>query len=244
MNAHIFTGKKVKDRTMAEPQNSAAATRQAIISAAIKLFGEYGYNAVSTRKIAECSDANIGSIAYHFGGKPGLMRACALYVIAIAEEKIGRSMLEPIPESMTPEGARDELVDLLLYLVQPLVPNDGLDEVSAFIMRYISQPSEAFDVLFEQFIAPLHNHLRQLLARATGQDENSEEMAILTFTLLGQSQYFKLCRLVVKRSLDWDGARAEECAKIHKALTRNVDAIINAYCVPEAKSPRIREDVA
>ena len=138
----------------------------------------------------------------------------------------------------TPEGARDELVDLLLYLVQPLKPTDGLDEVSAFIMRYISQPSEAFDILFEQFLSPLHNHLRQLLARATGRDENSEEMAILTFTLLGQSQYFKLCRLVVQRSLDWDGVGTDECAKVHKALTLNVDAIIKAYCVSGAKSAR------
>ena len=229
---------------MIETQNSAAATRQGIISASLKLFGEYGYNAISTRKIAELSGSNIGSIAYHFGGKPGLMRACALYVIEVAENSIGKAMLEPIPDGLTPQEAREELIDLLLQLVHPLPSNGDMDEVSAFIMRYISQPSEAFDVLYTQFITPLHRHLNQLLARATGRSENSEETAILTFTLLGQSQYFKICRNIVQRSLDWDETGPDECAKLRKALNVSVNAVVDAYALPEQKSSRLHEGVA
>ncbi|WP_180900890.1 CerR family C-terminal domain-containing protein [Martelella soudanensis] len=226
---------------MIETQSGAAATRQAIISAALRLFGEYGYNAVSTRKIAELSEANIGSIAYHFGGKPGLMRACALYVIEIAENNIGSAMLEPISDRMTPAEAREELIELLLRLVRPMTPNYDEDEVSAFIMRYISLPSEAFDLLFTRFIQPLHNHLRQLLARATGQDEGSEDVAILTFTLLGQSQYFKICRHIVQRSLDWDGIGMDECAKLRKAVSLNVNAIVDAYTTPAVRRSHIHQ---
>lgn len=227
---------------MIETQSGAAATRQAIISAALRLFGEYGYNAVSTRKIAELSEANIGSIAYHFGGKPGLMRACALYVIEIAENSIGSAMLEPIPDEMSPTEAREELVDLLLRLIQPLTPNYDEDEISAFIMRYISLPSEAFDLLFNGFIQPLHNHLRQLLARATGRDEKSEDIAILTFTLLGQSHYFKICRHIVQRSLDWDAIGPDECAKLRNAVSFNVNAIVDASATPAARRAVVHED--
>ena len=227
---------------MSEQQSGAVATRQSIISAALRLFGEYGYNAVSTRKIAEVSDANIGSIAYHFGGKPGLMRACALHVIEIAEKSIGRSMLEPIDDDMTPMEAREELVELLMRMVQPLPHIEQSDEVSAFIMRYIALPSEAFELLYSQFITPLHRHLRQLLARATGRDEDSEETAILSFTLLGQAQYFKICRQVVQRSLDWETIDAGECSKLRRALTLNVNAILDAYS--KARPVRVHEGVA
>ena len=227
---------------MIENQSGAAATRQAIIAAALRLFGEYGYNAVSTRKIAELSGANIGSIAYHFGGKPGLMRACALYVINTAKNSIGSAMLEPISAKMTPVEAREELVELMVLLVQPLTPNYDEDEISAFIMRYIALPSEAFDLLFNEFVEPLHKHLRQLLARATGRDEHGEDLAILTFTLLGQAHYFKICRHVVQRSLDWDGIGQNECLKLRNAVRFNVNAIVDASATPALRRTLVHED--
>lgn len=50
-------------------------TRQALIEAAGELAAEHGFNAVSTRAIAERADENIGSIHYHFGGKEKLFDA-------------------------------------------------------------------------------------------------------------------------------------------------------------------------
>ena len=56
------------------PQNPSAAdaTRLALVMAALKLFGRQGFDGTSTREIATAANANIGSIAYHFGGKDGL----------------------------------------------------------------------------------------------------------------------------------------------------------------------------
>ena len=45
--------------------------------AGIRLFGAKGFEATSTREIASAANANIASIAYHFGGKEGLRLACA-----------------------------------------------------------------------------------------------------------------------------------------------------------------------
>ncbi|TIX80566.1 MAG: TetR family transcriptional regulator, partial [Mesorhizobium sp.] len=57
----------------------ADMTRAALVRAALKLFGRQGFDGTSTREIAAEAKANIGSIAYHFGGKEGLRAAAADY---------------------------------------------------------------------------------------------------------------------------------------------------------------------
>lgn len=47
-------------------------TRQALLDAACKLFSEFGYNAVSTRMIADEANVNLGGIHYHFTNKESL----------------------------------------------------------------------------------------------------------------------------------------------------------------------------
>lgn len=52
---------------------SAEETREQILQAAGELFGQGGFEATSTRSIAERSGANLALIHYHFGSKEGLL---------------------------------------------------------------------------------------------------------------------------------------------------------------------------
>ena len=60
----------------------ADQTRAALLSAGLQLFGRKGYEGTSTRELAALAKANIGSIAYHFGGEEGLHLACADFIVA------------------------------------------------------------------------------------------------------------------------------------------------------------------
>ena len=51
----------------------AVETRNDILDAADALFGTLGFEAATTREIAEASGANKALIHYHFGGKEGLL---------------------------------------------------------------------------------------------------------------------------------------------------------------------------
>lgn len=214
---------------MTENLQGAAATRHAIITAALRLFAEYGYNAVSTRKIADYSNANIGSIAYHFGGKPGLLIACAHHAVQAIEETLGADVLQPMDDDVTPEAARMELVGIARLLVMPITNRSEAEDISAFLMRYITQRSEAFDLLYSQITGPLHRHMRQLLARASGRDPDAEQTKILTFSIMGQSMYFRICPDAVKNGLGWDGFQGGECMKIGTALSLSINGLIDAY---------------
>ena len=52
-------------------------TRQRLIAAATEVFGRLGFEAASTRAIADAAGANLAAIPYHFGGKEGLYLAVA-----------------------------------------------------------------------------------------------------------------------------------------------------------------------
>ncbi|MFF6909171.1 helix-turn-helix domain-containing protein [Streptomyces sp. NPDC012389] len=54
----------------------AAGTREAIMSAAERLFAEQGLSAVSNRQIAEAAgQGNVTAVSYHFGSRTELVRA-------------------------------------------------------------------------------------------------------------------------------------------------------------------------
>ena len=64
----------------AAPPDSPGDTRQRLLQAALKAFGQHDYEAVSTRQIVEAAGANIAAISYHFGGKRALYLATAEYL--------------------------------------------------------------------------------------------------------------------------------------------------------------------
>lgn len=55
----------------------AAASRAALIAAARRSFGKYGYDAVSLQQIADAARLTTGAIYHHFGGKRGLFEDVA-----------------------------------------------------------------------------------------------------------------------------------------------------------------------
>ncbi|PYY65725.1 MULTISPECIES: helix-turn-helix domain-containing protein [unclassified Curtobacterium] len=76
-----------------------AATREAILTSAEQLFGEYGIAHVSSRQVGEAAgQGNTAAVGYHFGGKAELIRAIlarhqhAINALRLAElERVGES---------------------------------------------------------------------------------------------------------------------------------------------------------
>ena len=56
-------------------QERAQITRDNLLSAAIELFAERGYDAIGTREIETVAGVNRGLITYHFGSKEVLWKA-------------------------------------------------------------------------------------------------------------------------------------------------------------------------
>ena len=83
---------------MADPTPTATRgepTREALLRAAIDVFGRDGFDAASTRAISDAAGVNQALIGYHFGGKPGLYLAALRSIAASVSTRIG-----PLVESI------------------------------------------------------------------------------------------------------------------------------------------------
>nr|WP_272212130.1 CerR family C-terminal domain-containing protein [Marinicella sp. W31]MDC2878035.1 CerR family C-terminal domain-containing protein [Marinicella sp. W31] len=132
-------------------------------------------------------------------------------------------------DDVSADEARTELLAIARLLVTPISGRPDADDISAFVMRFINQRSEAFDLLYKQISEPIHRHLCQLLGRAAGRDPDAEETKILIFTIMGQSMYFRTSPQAVKNGMGWDSFGGGECAKVGAALSLSINALIDAY---------------
>lgn len=110
----------------------ANGTREAILTAAEKLFAEHGVYAVSNRQVSEAAgQGNNAAVGYHFGTKTDLVREI---------EHRHRMPIERLREEMVAEaGDSTELRDWVGCLVRPLT--DHLAELGnpSWYARFAAQ---------------------------------------------------------------------------------------------------------
>ncbi|WP_269930801.1 CerR family C-terminal domain-containing protein [Aminobacter sp. HY435] len=221
-------------REKGTPQQSATApeaTRRALVLAALHLFGRQGFDGTSTREIAAAASANIGSIAYHFGGKEGLRLAAADYVVetieAIAAQAFGNTALAT-PQSLTPQEAEAQIDAAVERMVGFMVARPEAGEIVQFVLRELSTPTDALDRIYSGVFEPVHRRLCNLWSTATGEPAESERTRISVFMMIGQVVYFRIARAAVLRRMDWSDVGPAEAAKIISIAKENVAAIIAA----------------
>lgn len=211
---------------MARQASGAAATRESLVSAALELFGDYGYDAVSTRQIADHAAANIGSIAYQFGSKPGLRIACIEYVIAVVKETLGPSAWQPLPANLGPDDALDTMDRMFSTLLLIGSTRPDADQISNFMTRELVMPG-AFDaLLYDKLAEPLHERFSQLLAIAIGRPGEGKDLALTVFSLFGQSMFFRLCKPVIVKHMEWPGFGLEQAQAANVIVSQNLKAIV------------------
>src|SRR5690606_12166102 len=127
-------------RPSAEKTSSAERTRAALIDAGLKLFGRKGFAATSTREIAAEARANIGSIAYHFGGKEQLRDACAEHIVA-SIRSIADPVLQQLPVPSDPATAEAQLRLAAKRMAGFLIAGPGVADFVQFILREVQQPT-------------------------------------------------------------------------------------------------------
>lgn len=211
--------------------SSADQTRMALIQAGLRLFGAQGFDGTSTRQIAAAARANVGSIAYHFGGKEGLRIACADHIVETARAIAGQAlapMVRERPEALDPDGAHRLLREAVERMVGFIVARPEAGAFVQFILRELASPTAALDRIYEGVFEPIHERLCMLWCAATGEPADSERTRITIFTLIGQVVYFRIGRVPVMRRIGWDRIGEAEAAAIVAVAGSNLDAIVAA----------------
>ncbi|MEI9412119.1 CerR family C-terminal domain-containing protein [Mesorhizobium salmacidum] len=215
-------------KTPRRETSPAELTRAALVRAALKLFGRQGFDGTSTREIAAEAGANIGSIAYHFGGKEGLRAAAADFIVETIQAVAGEALNEQVATAGDPEAARAQLFAALERMVGFVVASPQAGEIVQFVLRELSYPTAALDRIYEGVFDPAHRRLCLLWEQATGELAESERTRLTVFTLIGQVIYFRIGREAVMRRMGWHEIGAAEAAKVVAVTTDNLGAMLAA----------------
>ena len=214
----------------------AEQTRAALVHAALKLFGRQGFDGTSTRQIAAEAKANIGSIAYHFGGKEGLRAAAADHIVdtiqGIAGQALGGAQAAA---PLDPEAARAQLFAALERMVGFIVASPQAGEIVQFVLRELSHPTAALDRIYAGVFEPSHRRMCQIWEQATGEPAESEATKLTVFTMIGQVIYFRIGREAVMRRMGWRVIGNEEAAKVVAVTTDNLRAMLAARRPPAGR---------
>lgn len=112
--------------------SQVAATREAILTAAERLFAEHGVTAVSNRQISEAAgQGNNTAVGYHFGAKTDLVRAIVHKHMTAMEER-RRARLGAVGDS-------DRLRDWVECFVLPATDHLGSLGDPTWFARFAAQ---------------------------------------------------------------------------------------------------------
>jgi AcrR family transcriptional regulator len=214
------------------PATSSEQTRKALIAAALRLFGEKGFDGTSTRDIAAAAKANIGSIAYHFGGKEGLRAACAAFIVETIQTVAAQALAaESAAESEAAAAGRLEAA--VRRMVGFIIARPEAGAIVQFVLRELAHPTAALDTIYNGVFEPTHRRLCEFWAEATGEDAESERTKIVVFTMIGQVIYFRIGREAVMRRMGWSEIGPREADAVASVAADNLSAVLAAHKRPK-----------
>ena len=205
-------------------------TRARIIAAALRVFGSEGFIKASTRQIAADAGVNPPALQYYFGGKEGLHRACAQFII---DRMLG--ILAPAltrAREITGPTQRIEAIDALCGLLDAVA--DGLvaagsESWSRFVTRGKADGAgPAMGMIRQNIGHPILQTVARLIAMAARRDAADEAIRIKAAAILGQVTTFHTNRESTLEALKWSEFDARRLQMIKTVIRENTRAILDA----------------
>jgi len=210
-------------------------TRDALVQAALEVFGRDGFNAASTRDIAKLAGTNQALINYHFKGKQGLYLAVFEHIASQMMQGVGNiasSILEEIPNIVSlPQKEKNEFaiqgLEQLCSRLIHMMNSDVTKHWSSMLLREQQHPTAAFDIMHKGPMGKLLKLSSQLIAMATNIDADSEAARLQSVLIFGQIHVLKVSRATLLSHMQWDEFSENEMQIAEQKIFSNIRAMLN-----------------
>lgn len=149
-----------------------ASTRERILEAAEEIFIEKGYATATVREICRRAKANVAAVNYHFQDKEGLYLAVLARLMDYCLERY------PAGLGQNPEDPREKQLEGYIRTYIHRLLGEGNDcewEARAnLIVTEFTFPSVDMAGFVEQYIKPLKEELRPLMAEMLGPNADDD----------------------------------------------------------------------
>ena len=127
-----------------------------------------------------------------------------------------------------PAAARAVLTALVRRVVTFMLLDPQARLVASFMLRELSEPSPALDLIYERLFEQVHRRACAIWGVATGRDPESPAVRLSVFAMIGQVVYFNFARPVVERRMAWPGLGPKEVEAVADTIVRNLHARLDA----------------
>jgi TetR/AcrR family transcriptional regulator, regulator of cefoperazone and chloramphenicol sensitivity len=203
-------------------------TRERILNAALKAFGEGSFLAVTTRQISEAAGVSLPTLQYYFGSKEGLYLASAKAIVERYRSHAtatARKAAEALNDDCGAEMARAHLKALIGALAGLLVGSKEVERWAQFVARELRDPGPAFEILYTNLWRPGVELTARLIARILGRPESDSAARIQALLLICGLLVFQSGRSISLRAMQWSSIGREELGMVLSGLEAQIDAI-------------------
>lgn len=198
----------------------SAQTRARLIEAAIEVIGAIGYEATTTRELANKARTALSAIPYHFGGKKELYLAAARVISDHVEKRLQDviGFLEAGVDEAVEAKVEPALIQFLHILLDDTEPRSW----TSFFARCAYENDEAYALIHARAINPLLESLLEAVGSRHRCDTDHGVLRLRMSAILTAIISLRLLRGLVARSTDMKIPEAER--------RRHIEDMIRDMC--------------
>jgi TetR/AcrR family transcriptional regulator, regulator of cefoperazone and chloramphenicol sensitivity len=208
-------------------------TRARIVVAALKMFGEKGFDGASTRDIATSAGVNAPALQYYFDNKEGVYLACVEHIVKSVWEYMAEVTADA--ERAIAEDASDaELIEafcaIQAQLAHFMFTSQDANGWRLFMARLQSGegPPAGFQFIYQHVSSRMTAVLSTIVGRLLGRPADDEETLIRTATLSGQLHVFEKARRSVLTRLKWDTVDGTRLELLKRVIREHAGVLLRA----------------
>lgn len=208
-------------------------TRRRLIEAAIRLFGERGFEGASTRDIARMAGVNAPALQYYFDSKEGLYRACIQHLTETAETHFGPALTAAEAVLADAEAAREALIEAFSNLQDAIADHLLLSDESQHRRLFVAQEQSGRGMESEPLDSPAKRRMNRvgaaLVSRLSGRSAEDPLTLLRLMTAHGQLVVFHAVPRTALLTLGWDRLNSEHMALLKTTVRAQTRALIDSW---------------
>jgi AcrR family transcriptional regulator len=204
-----------------KPRSDGEQSRERLLQAAMRLFGEQGFSKTSTREIAQAAGANVAAISYYFGDKAGLYQACFSAICTPVEDNI--AMFDQPQFTL-----RESLRGFYRQMVAPLMAGADAEVLLRLFYREMLEPTGFWQREIQNNIKPEHLALVGVLCRHLGLEQPDQRVHMLGYAVSAMCLQMMIGRDVVNAITPQLMASPESIAAWVEHLTGFAETLVLA----------------
>ncbi|HKT72138.1 MAG TPA: CerR family C-terminal domain-containing protein [Steroidobacteraceae bacterium] len=215
----------------------SAETRARILTGAMRLFAERGFDGASTRDIAAEAGVNAPALQYHFGNKQGVYDACVEHIVTRVWDLMA-DVVEEAEAALRGEPSDEELIQRFCALqmqVGEFMSNSfssrELNDWRLFMARLQAGmgSEEGFKLIYEGVSQRSFLVTTGIVGRLLGRPADDTEIVIRTMALSGQMLVFQIMRRTMLTALGWNGLDEERLAMLKGIVCEQIATLLRTF---------------